>query len=77
MKNEKFRKWICIPSYIVVALCALYCSYAGLGLPYDNYINKSLLYFYSDNQIVKNVVNVILLAASLVTLNCAIGWMLR
>ena len=77
MKNEKLRKWICIPAYIVVALCALYCAYADLGLPYNDYINRDLLYFYSTNSIVKNVVNVILLIASLVTLNCAIGWMIR
>ena len=77
MKDEKTRKWICIPAYIIVALCALYCAYADLGLPYNNVINRDLLYFHSKNPIVKNTVNIILLIAALVTLNCAIGWMLR
>jgi hypothetical protein len=75
--KECIRKWICIPAYIIVALCALYCSYSYLELPGHKVINMDLLYFRSDNKTVKTTVNIILLIASLVTLGCAIGWMVR
>ena len=51
--SDKSRKMLCIPAYIIVALCALLCAYSDLGLPGNNIINKDLLYFHSNNKIVK------------------------
>jgi len=77
IKNENTRKWICIPAYIITALCALFCAYGNLGLPFHNNINMNLLYLHSKNTTMKNIINIILLIAALITLNCAMGWMLR
>jgi hypothetical protein len=77
MKSESLRKWICIPAYIIVALCALLCSYSSLELPGHKTINMDLLHFKSENKTVKTVVNVILLIAALVTLGCALSWCCR
>ncbi len=76
LKNECTRKWICIPAYIIVALCALLCSYCRLELPGYKTINMDLLHFKSENKTVKKIVNIILLIASLITLTCAITWMM-
>ncbi len=75
--KDQTRKWICIPAYIIVAFCALFCSYGDIGLPGSKMINKDLLYFHSTNSTVKTVINIILLIGALVTLSCAIGWMVR
>ncbi len=76
-KSESTRRWICIPAYIIVALCALLCSYNMLELPGYKTINMDLLHFKSENKTVKTVVNVILLIAAIITLSCAISWMIR
>ena len=76
--KDQTRKWICIPAYIIVALCALLCSYGDLGLPGSKTIvNRNLLYFYSTNSTVRTIINIVLLLSALVTLSCAIGWMIR
>ena len=75
--KDSTRKWICIPAYIIVALCALLCAYCRLELPGHKTINMDLLHFKSENKTVKTVVNIILLIAALVTLSCAVGWMVR
>lgn len=77
LKNECTRKWICIPAYIIVAVCALLCAYNKLELPGYKTINMDLLYLKSDNKVVRKTIDVVLLIAAIVTLTCAIGWMIR
>ena len=77
MNRESVRKWICIPAYIIVAVCALLCAYSGLDLPGKDKINMNLMYLNSDNKTVKTVVNIILLIAALTTLGCALSWCCR
>lgn len=75
MISEQTRKWICIPAYIIVALCALLCSYSSLELPGHKTFNMDLLHFKSQNETVKKISNIVLLIASIVTLGCALSWM--
>lgn len=73
MKNDKTRKMICIPAYIICALCALLCGIQCFQDP----SHKMWFHFGADNRMVRQTINVILIASGLVTLSCAIGWMTR
>lgn len=73
--KETLRRYICIPAYIIVALCALICSIQHFTK--SDKITMKLIHFNSDNETVKTISYSVLLIASIVTLGCAIGWMIR
>lgn len=72
-KSESLRKILCIPSYIIVAICALICSINSLSS--NDKISMNMLYGKEDKSWRKTIVASILLLASLVTLSCAVTWM--
>lgn len=74
-KSESMRKAICIPAYIIVAICALICSINALSS--NDKISMKLLFGDKDKSWRKTIVASILLLASLITLACAISWMMK
>jgi hypothetical protein len=72
---ESLRKIVCIPAYIIVAICALICSINALSS--NPKITMKL--FFGDKEetsLRKTIVASILLLASLITLACAVSWMM-
>jgi hypothetical protein len=74
-KSESLRKIVCIPAYIIVAICALICSINALSS--SDKVNMNLLFGEEKTSWRKTIVASILLLASLVTLACAVTWMLN
>jgi hypothetical protein len=73
MISENTRKLICIPAYIIVGLCAMICALGALL----NNPNISMHALYKNSELMKNIVNIILLGAGIITLSCAVGWLVK
>jgi hypothetical protein len=73
--SESMRKSICIPAYIIVAICALICSINALSS--NDKISMKIVFGDDDKSWRKTITSSILLLASLVTLACAITWMMK
>lgn len=72
-KADNVRKMICIPAYIICALCALLCGVEC----FQNPNHKMWFHLGITNPTIRQVINVILIISGLITLSCAIGWMTR
>jgi hypothetical protein len=72
--SEKVRKCICIPAYILVAICALLASLQEFGI---EGAHKWMYFGMSENKTAKTVLNAIYFIAAVITLICAIGWIIR
>jgi hypothetical protein len=73
-KPESLRKIVCIPAYIIVAICALICSINALSS--SDKISMKLFFGDDNTSLRKTIVASILLLASLITLACAVSWMM-
>jgi len=71
--SEKTRKMICIPAYLICALCSLICGIQCFSEPN----HKMWFHLGLENKTARQVINVILIIAGLITLSCAVGWMTR
>jgi hypothetical protein len=67
------KKSICIPAYIIVAICALMCSLQFLQEPgHTMWIHLGI-----KNPIGVKLINIILLIAAVTTLVCSAQWLTR
>jgi hypothetical protein len=71
---ESLRKIVCIPAYIIVAICGLICSINALSS--NPKITMKLFFGEKETSLRKTIVASILLLASLITLACAVSWMM-
>ncbi len=72
--SDKVRKCVCIPAYILVAICALLASLEHLGV---NDVHKWMYFGLSESKTGKTILSVVYFIAAIITLICAIGWMIR
>ncbi len=71
--SEKIRKCVCIPAYILVALCALLYTIETFGVSGAH----DWMYFGIQNKTGRTIINSVYFIAAVITLICAIGWMIR
>jgi len=71
--DDKTRKMICIPAYLICALCALLCGIQCFQKPE----HTMWFHFGIENKTARQTINIVLILAGLVTLSCAVGWMTR